>query len=443
MPKRTARLSFLTGSPELGRGGLLCALALLLLPNATFAKNAKTNSVPVSSLAPQNWGGGASSIPTYGPWRSCLIGGGGYLQNVVPCPTNPKRYYTYIDVGGLARSDDGGRSWRMLHGGLPAKEANYQVRGLVVDPRNDAKIIIATGSQWSGDGGIFTSDDAGQTWRKTLDARFMGNGPERWTGFILARHPKNPDVLVAASEGTGLWRSADNGQTWQSLGLTDLHPTDLKFDKTNPQRLWLCTAPFDGYLGGKQVKLGAGFYRSEDGGKTWAKLADMSPTEILQDPSDPTHLLGIVKSTLQISRDAGSTWQAFDDGLPPRTSQSGPADDQFNALAAGPDFVLTASSKGTFYKLPSGQTHWQKIDRQGVQEVYEGQEWFRHKTGGMGSALGSITVDPRDPNHWFFTDWFAIYQTPDAGLHWQLSIDGIEDTVLHDITQDPTDPGVV
>jgi hypothetical protein len=61
----------------------------------------------------------------------------------------------------------------------------------------------------------------------------------------------------------------------------------------------------------------------------------------------------------------------------------------------------------------------------------------------FGAALGSISVDPRDPSHWFFTDWYAAYQTRDAGKHWELSMDGIELTVLHTLAQDPTDPGVV
>ena len=37
----------------------------------------------------------------YGAWHSGVIGGGGYIQNVVPCPDNERRYYSYVDVGGI------------------------------------------------------------------------------------------------------------------------------------------------------------------------------------------------------------------------------------------------------------------------------------------------------------------------------------------------------
>jgi photosystem II stability/assembly factor-like uncharacterized protein len=151
-----------------------------------------------------------------------------------------------------------------------------------------------------------------------------------------------------------------------------------------------------------------------------------------------------VEQSPRLSLDAGQTWQDLEDGLQPRSDDAGyTSDARFQALAAGPDFILAASTRGTFYRLQSGETTWRKIERQGLQEIYEGEEWFRHESGGYGWALGSITVDPRDPNHWFFTDWFAIYQTFDAGKNWKLTIDGIEVTVLHALTQDPSDPAVV
>ncbi len=397
---------------------------------ATAATLAQTASVPP---------------PQYGAWRSCRIGGGGYAQNVVLCPSDPKRCYAYIDVGGMFRSDDGGQTWRMLHGSLPAQDGIYETRGLTVDPRNAEVILAAIGSQWgSKPDGIFRSTDGGETWTKTLDAGFMGNGEDRWTGFLLTRDPKDPNTVTVASESTGVFRSVDNGQTWKPLGLTGLHPTDIRYDRTNPKRLWLCARPFNGWLGGKNVTLTAAFYRSDDGGATWAKLADASPSEIIQDPITANKLYGIVDYRVSVSDDGGATWRDASDGLPAKLSDKGyTSESSFQAFAAGPNFLVTASTKGTFYTLKSGATRWQKVDRQGLEENYYGQPWFGAGQGKFGSALASITVDPRDPAHWFFTDWFSIYQTRDSGQHWRLTMDGVETTVLHCLTQDPADPGVV
>lgn len=381
---------------------------------------------------------------TYGPWRSSVMGGGGYVQNVVPCPSNPKRFYTYVDVGGLSRSDDGGQSWRMLHGALPAGFAHVEVRGLIVDPRDDNKITVATGSPYGKGGGVFVSTDAGTTFRKVLEAQYAGNGGSRSQGFILARDARNPDRLVTAAINDGVFLSTDNGETWTPAGAKGLYPTDVRFDRSNPDRIWLCAS------GEKWADTPhkRGFYRTEDSGATWEMLGDAdTPSEIVQDPKNPGELFGIVNATLiKKSTDAGKTWTDFSDGLPfeavtPGSYKESISPTGYRALTTGPDFILTATTKGgQFFKLPSGGTKWEKLE--GRQTPEDG-DWFHHGGGTFGWAMGSITIDPHDPAHWFITDYFAIYQSHDAGRTWRLTIDGMETTVAHCAQQDPSDPGVV
>lgn len=381
---------------------------------------------------------------TYGPWRSSVMGGGGYVQNVVPCPSNPKRFYTYVDVGGLSRSDDGGQSWRMLHGALPAGFAHMEVRGVIVDPRDDNKITVATGSPYGKGGGVFVSADAGKTFKKVLEAQYAGNGGSRSQGFILARDAQNPDRLVTATINSGVFVSTDNGETWTCVGQKDIYPTEVRFDRTNPNRIWLC-ASYEKWADKPHKR---GFYRSDDGGATWELLGTTdTPSEIVQDPKNAGELFGIVDAAIiKKSTDAGKTWVDFSDGLPieplapgafkPSISATG-----YRAITAGPDFLLTGpTSSGQLYKLTSGGAKWEKIE--GREEPVDG-DWFHHGGRTMGWAMGSITVNPHDPAHWFITDYFAIYQSRDAGKNWRLTVDGMETTVVHCAQQDPSDPGVV
>ena len=386
---------------------------------------------------------------TYGAWRSCIIGGGGYLQNVVPCPTNPRRFYAYVDVGGIFRSDDGGKNWRMLHGHLPARGGNNNLRGLVVDPRDDKKIMVATGGAYGPKEGVYLSDDAGETWTKTLDAYFDGNAGNRPSGFILTRHPKNPDVVVAASYLDGTFRTEDNGRTWHHTeGADGLSPNDVRFDLSDANHLWLSAG------GGKvkQQQCQAGFYRSADGGAHWEKVSsegEGSPSEIVQDPLDPKRIYGLFGGVgVKLSQDGGATWADWSDGLtldPAKGKQASISATGYRALTAGPDYVLTANTKNSdFFRLKSGGSTWEKVPKEHV----EWGDWFLGKRPGarsyvFGSALGSITVDPHDANHWFCTDFFAIYQTFDAGKNWRLTNDGIEVTVIHSLAQDPAHPAVV
>lgn len=384
----------------------------------------------------------------YGEWHSSCFGGGGYVQGVVLCPSDAKRLYAYGDVFGVFRSDDGGTKWRMLHGSLPiSKMAHYSVRGLVVDPRRADHILIATGQQWAPMGGLFLSEDGGATWRKVLDAQFYGNEKYRAAGVVLARNPKNPDEILAASGGTGVWKSTDNGATWNKVGLDGIWPVDLVYDASNGNRIWLSAQSGSLF----KNNFTSGFYRSDDGGTKWKKLSVAAPTEMVQSPKNPEVLYGIFdEHFLKMSSNGGQTWTDLGEGLP--SSSSGKASsliasNRFNAIAVGPDFVVTASSRGEFWKLPFGTTTWQSIPMESVEEVYEGKPWYGRMAPGrfqhFGAALGSITIDPRDPQHWFFTDWYALYQTHDQGANWKLSMDGIEATVVHCLTQDAKNPATV
>jgi photosystem II stability/assembly factor-like uncharacterized protein len=118
--------------------------------------------------------------------------------------------------GGIFKSSDGGKTWKQLTTGLPhVVQAN-----LAISPANPKRIYAAVAGADApgmldgtrGAGGIFRSDDAGETWaRITQDARPIG----RIGGGDMPMpipHPKNQDVVIMAS--TVSWQSNDGGKTW-------------------------------------------------------------------------------------------------------------------------------------------------------------------------------------------------------------------------------------
>lgn len=382
-------------------------------------------------LSPKSHADGATwTNPTYGPWHSATIGGGGYIQYVVLCPSDPKRVYAYGDMCGAFRSDDGGQNWRMIHGSLPTTPSNYEFSGLSVDPRDANRILVLTGSKYAKPEGVYASDDGGATWTKTLTGAWAGNALHKKFGTLIARDPKNPDVVLVASLGIGIWRSEDSGKTWADCGAKDLYPADIRFDRAIPGRVYLCAIAADDKFKMKAAPvLGGGFFVSNDGGKSWTKLSDDSPTEIVQDPKVPATFYGISHSTTVLrSSDSCATWQPFADGLPatPET--------KIDTLGAGPDFVLVATwQRGDFYRLDCGQATWKPVARTG---------WDK-SSGGIciqGMACSMVVVDPHDLKHWFSNDICGVNQTWDSGSTFMSTNHGIEVTVNHDIRPDLADP---
>ncbi len=377
----------------------------------------------------------------HGAWRSSVFGGGGFVQNVVPAPSDPRVLYSYVDVGGLYRSDDGGRSWRMRHGGLPAVEGAYSIRGLSVSPREPDDLVVAAGNQWAGRHGVFRSRDGGLTWTKVLDAQFFGNEAQRAAGLVLTRDAAGS--LFAGAAGDGLFRSEDDGATWTKIGLEGLFITDVKF--ADDGRGWVCAQAWTAADG---RAFAGGFFATEDGGATWSRRGDSLPAEIALAPDGA--LVGLFDAAqARRSEDGGRTWEDFSQGLPvkPEASKGYTSEHRFQALAAGPEFLLIGSARGTIYRRDAGGEAWRRVERVAVREEVEGTPWWGRLEPGkwphFGASMGSLVVMPGEPRRWFFTDWYGIYETTDAGREWTLRIDGVEVTVIHAVAGDPSDSAVV
>lgn len=381
----------------------------------------------------------------YGNWTSTRIGGGGYLLNTVFCASNPEVVYCNSDVGGLFKSEDGGKTWRMIHGNAPSPL--YFVRGIDVDPRNADIVLAAVGEQWGPRLGVYRTADGGKSWNLVCPSAHYGNSAYRQSGNVLARNPSAPDTVYMASSD-GVFVSRDNGVSWKKLGLAGYGISALVIDRANPARLWLCaqTLKVRDHATKEDRQLKSGLFVTENGGADWTCLADEAPIEMVQAPWNPALLYGIFQNSRPaVSADGGKSWTTLTDGLEslsPDKKPSSSSDSYYSALGTGPDFLVLGSGCGSFYRLDRDSRKWRKLATKWDQE-----DWFlADHPGGwqhFGRATSSVTVDPVNPNRWLFTDWYAVYSTNDGGKNWKLSFDGIEMTVIHHLVADPAVPGRV
>ena len=113
---------------------------------------------------------------------------------------------------GLFKSTDGGTSWKPLTIGLPTFAQGLGRIGIGIAESNP-KIIYATVEAKNELGGIYRSDDAGETWRRlTGDGRLWGRGSD----FAEVRpHPLDPETVYVAN--TGSYVSTDGGKTFRGF----------------------------------------------------------------------------------------------------------------------------------------------------------------------------------------------------------------------------------
>jgi photosystem II stability/assembly factor-like uncharacterized protein len=187
------------------------------------------------------------------------------------------------DVGGIFKSTDGGATWRKLSSGLPGGMGRI---GIDIHRKNP-KIVYAivqsddAGTSDIGDvkskrGGVFRSDDSGETWR-----RMNALNPRPFYFSQIRVDPSN-DARVYVL-GFAVHVSDDAGATFREEYFEKVHPDchALAIDWRQPKRLILGT---DG-----------GPYQSYEGGKNWHHLNNVAAGEyyrIAVDQSEPYRIAG-------------------------------------------------------------------------------------------------------------------------------------------------------
>lgn len=227
---------------------------------------------------------------------------------------------------GVYRSTDGGATFE--HVGLAD---SHDIPAIAVDPRDpDTCYIAALGHLWGANEmrGIYKTTDGGKTWDASLQI------DENTGACDVIINPNNPDVVYAAmytrrrsaysfaSGGPdgGIFRSNDAGQTWTKL--TEGLPQEtgrigLDIYQADPNVVYaMVESDVGGKVGdafGNDSRAG-GVFRSDDGGDTWQRKAAITPrafyfSRIRIDPKDDQRIY-LPGWTLFVSDDGGESFRA-------------------------------------------------------------------------------------------------------------------------------------
>jgi photosystem II stability/assembly factor-like uncharacterized protein len=112
---------------------------------------------------------------------------------------------------GLFKSTDGGATWRPLTRGLPTFAEGLGRIGLTVAPSLRTRLFAVVDA--GRNGGIFRSDDAGESWSRVNDDPRLVARPNDASDVRV--HPANPDIVYVPT--IVAWRSADGGKTFTAF----------------------------------------------------------------------------------------------------------------------------------------------------------------------------------------------------------------------------------
>jgi len=356
-------------------------------------------SIAKSTDGGQSWKvvrAGSVGIPNYTVVRSLAID-----------PTAPSTVYaSYADAGGsgVMKSTDGGQSWNIAT--VVASTDVFFHAQIAIDPSAPSTIYAAYSDAVTELGGILKSTDSGQTWNAA------NAGLSNFNVHLLAIDSHNAST-VYASEGDALFKSVDRGAHWSNIGGTPAVVEPFAYPGTVIRSMLFVNSDiFFVETAGLKGRCAGGLLKSIDGGGTWSYSG---PTEvggcvlkgpITADPTNSTTFYAGVNNDdgawLFRSLDGGANWNFAWNGVQGFQSD-------LNALVIDPTnpAILYAATANGLYKSYDGGASSNNI-------------------GFSNSAVTVLAMDPSNP----FTLYAnvvgqGLFKSTDGGASWLAINNGL------------------
>lgn len=302
---------------------------------------------------------------------------GGRVSAVLMHPDDIETFYIGAASGGVFKTENSGDSWTPIFD----DQGSLSIGDIALAPSNPQVLYVGTGEANAGGGsvsydgfGVFKSADAGESWES------VGLEESGSVGRLLV-HPEDPDVCFVAAMGRmfsensqrGVFRTTDGGQNWEKvLYLNDsTGAIDICINPQNPDVIYAAMwervrRPDRRKYGGESC----GIYRSDDAGDTWQELTNGLPSGVN---------VGRIGITLSPSN---------------------------------PDilYAIYADKTGYFdgvYKTGDGGNSWQRTNDGALSGIYSSYGWW----------FGRVRVDPVDPDI-VYGIGFDLYKTENGGNSW-------------------------
>jgi photosystem II stability/assembly factor-like uncharacterized protein len=255
-------------------------------------------------------------------------------------PNEPDTLYCGVEPAALFKSTDAGETWSLVQGLYDHPHRSQWMPGggglclhtILPDPSNSQRLFVAIST-----GGVYRTDDGGENWQprnQGVRAQFLPPDQQypEWGQCVhkIAFHPSNPRRMFLQNHW-GLYKSEDGGDSWTDVakGVPSDFGFAMEVDPNDPASFFIIPLESDEFRCTPEGKLRV--YRTNADGNSWNALSNGLPQEnaletvlrdgLAADDLKPTGLyFGTRSGKLFGSRDAGESWTAIMESLPPVVS---------------------------------------------------------------------------------------------------------------------------
>ncbi len=346
----------------------------------------------------------------------------GRISDIVIHPENQSVWYVAVGSGGIWKTENRGTTWETIFD----DEDSYSIGSLAIDPNNPNTIWVGTGENVSGrhvgyGSGLYRSRDGGQSWES------MGLEDSERIGMIRI-DPRDSNTIFVAAQGPlwsgggqrGLYKSTDGGETWRKvlgdgLGNDDSDDrytgvSEVHMDPRNPDVMYAVS-----WQRMRSVAVlmdggpGTGIHKSEDGGETWRELTSGLPDENM----GKTGLAispqnpDVIYATIELHNRTGGFWRSADGG------ETWEKRNDYLSSGTGPHYYMELfASPHQFDRVYQMDVHLHVTEDGG-----ENFTRLQHDTKHVDHH--AMAFDPNDPNYILVGNDGGVYESYDLGETWR------------------------
>ena len=296
---------------------------------------------------------------------------------------------------GLWKTTDGGDTWKEVtfNPGIPAKPLGKI--GISISPANPRRVYASIEAPDSA-GGIFRSDDGGDTWTRTSDDQKWSVRAWYYSGVTADPTDENTVYVMNLQ----VWRSVDGGKTFSMVRVPHGDTHIMWVDPKDSRRL------INGNDGGATI--------SYDYGATWSSIYNQPTAQFYHVTTDnqwPYRILGAQQDNSTVSIASRS-----DDG------QIGERD--YFPVAGCENATIAVDPRNPDVTYGGCYTGFlSRVDR-GTRQERDISLWMANYDGLPASAVPfrfqwtyPVLISPHDPNTLYVTSQF-VHRSTNEGASW-------------------------